>query len=45
MTIFGSAALVLFHTALSLIAIATGLVVVRGRVAKGMSPFLSPRES
>jgi hypothetical protein len=30
MTIFGSTAFVLFHTALSLIAIVTGLVVVRG---------------
>jgi hypothetical protein len=32
MTIFGSTGFVLFHTALSLIAIATGLVVVRGLI-------------
>ena len=32
MTFFGSTAFVLFHTALSLIAIATGLVVVRGLI-------------
>jgi len=32
MTFFGSTAFVLFHTALSLIAIVTGLVVVRGLI-------------
>jgi hypothetical protein len=32
MTFFGSTAFVLFHTALSLVAIATGLVVVRGLI-------------
>lgn len=32
MTIFGSTGFVLFHTALSLIAILTGLVVVRGMI-------------
>ena len=32
MMIFGSTAFVLFHTALSLIAIVTGLVVVRGLI-------------